>query len=77
LAALCFTLIDLFGEGNTVCIGFAVIVSSSLEVDSSTPTSKKNQFTCYFVNKIGKFDESRLTYQKLQKPNRLGKQTIL
>jgi hypothetical protein len=46
LAALCFTLIDFFGKGKIVCKGFAVIVFSSLELGSSTPTDKRNQFTC-------------------------------
>ena len=41
LAALCFTRVDLFGEGSTICKGFAFTVSSSLKVDSSTFTVRK------------------------------------
>ena len=61
LASLCFTLVDLFGEGNTVCKGFTVTVSSSLEVDSSTPISKKSQFIRYCMSKKQKYSiKSRL-----------------
>jgi hypothetical protein len=42
LVALCFTLVDLFGEGSTVCKGLTFTVSSSsLEVVFTSPTVRK------------------------------------